>query len=218
MRADFGRRFNDLSSQAEAIESAKAKNAGDFGWGYSVDSEQLMNWRVKARHLLASACGAESQHFKQFIASEKPQSMQTNHEMLRELRAVFLAAKEDYEGGYLNSLKLLVQSEVFDSELDQAAELLSSGYILPAAVVAGVVLETGLREMCADKGIPSGKLDKMNADLAKVGVYSKLVQKQITAIADIRNSAAHGHPEQFTKEDVEGMIRDVRRVLADRTT
>jgi hypothetical protein len=216
MRADFGRRFDELFKQAEAIESAKTKNTGDFGWGYNVDSEQLMNWRVKARHLLALACGAESQHFRQFVESEKPQSLHTNHAMLRDLRAIFLAAKEDYEGGYLNSLKVLVQGEVFDSELEQATELLSSGYTLPAAVVAGVVLETGLREMCTDEGIAVGKLDKMNADLAKAGVYSKLIQKQITAIADIRNSAAHGHPEKFTREDVEGMIRDVRRILADR--
>ncbi|MCW5692026.1 MAG: DUF4145 domain-containing protein [Pseudolabrys sp.] len=113
---------------------------------------------------------------------------------------------------------MLVQSDVFDSELEQAAELLSSGYMVPAAVVAGIVLETGLREMCADNGIVIGKIDKMNADLAKAGVYNKLVQKQITAIAAIRNSAAHGHGDQFREEDVAGMIKDVGRILASRAT
>jgi hypothetical protein len=51
----------------------------------------------------------------------------TNHQVFLKLRAIFEAAKEDYEGGYLNSLRLLVQSEVFDSELEQASELLASG-------------------------------------------------------------------------------------------
>jgi hypothetical protein len=60
--------------------------------------------------------------------------------------------------------------------------------------------------MCVDRALPIGKLDKMNADLAKAGAYNKLVQKQITALADIRNDAAHGHYDQFSKDDVSSMI------------
>ena len=54
----------------------------------------------------------------------------------------------------------------------------------------------------------------MNADLAKAGVYNLLKQKQITAIADLRNKAAHGQGG-FTTEDVEDMIRNVRRFMED---
>lgn len=142
----------------------------------------------------------------------------TNYEVFRSLRAVLLAAKEDYEGGYLNKIRQLVQAEVFDSELEQAEELLNSGYITAAAVIAGVVLETGMREMCVDRGLQVGKLDKMNADLAKAGAYNKLMQKQITALADIRNSAAHGKSDQFAKDDVSSIIRDVQKILASRST
>jgi hypothetical protein len=130
------------------------------------------------------------------------------------MRAVFLAAKEDFEGGYLNSLRNLVQAEVFTSELEQAEELLKSGYATAAAVIAGVVLETTLRDLCTARGIPHGKLDKMNADLAKDGAYNTTQQKRITALAGIRNSAAHGKPEEFTPADVKGMIEDVERFLA----
>ncbi|WP_050766277.1 hypothetical protein [Microcystis aeruginosa] len=55
----------------------------------------------------------------------------------------------------------------------------------------------------------------MNSDLAKAGVYNKLNQKRITAIADIRNSAAHGKQNEFTVQDVSDMIKDVSRFLAD---
>jgi hypothetical protein len=58
----------------------------------------------------------------------------------------------------------------------------------------------------------------MNADLAKDGVYTKLVQKQITAWANIRNSAAHGNPDEFTEQDVINMITDVRQFLANHLT
>ncbi len=53
----------------------------------------------------------------------------------------------------------------------------------------------------------------MNADLAKQGVYNKLTQKRITALADIRNKAAHGEWDKFTKSDVEDMLRDVRQFM-----
>ena len=140
----------------------------------------------------------------------------TSHETLLKLMAVLTAAKEDYEGGYLNTIRNLIHAEVFDTELEQAEELLVARYHAAAAVVAGVVLETTLRQMCEDNHLDLGKLDKMNADLAKAGVFNKLVQKQITAWADIRNNAAHGKTDQFTRDDVSAMIRDVRRFVADR--
>jgi hypothetical protein len=65
-----------------------------------------------------------------------------------------------------------------------------------AAVIAGTVLETALRQLC---------LDRMNADLAKAGVYNSLMQKRITALAAIRNRAAHGKPNEFTRDDVSAM-------------
>ena len=60
-----------------------------------------------------------------------------------------------------------------------------------------------------------GNLDKMNAELAKAGTYHLLVQKRITAIADIRNNAAHGHPELFADKDVQDMISYIEGFIAE---
>jgi hypothetical protein len=46
-------------------------------------------------------------------------------------------------------------------------------------------------------------------------VYSKLVQKRITALADIRNNADHGHFDKFSSDDVEDMVKWLRRFTAD---
>ena len=54
----------------------------------------------------------------------------------------------------------------------------------------------------------------MNTELAKANVYNLLVQKRLTAIADIRNNAAHGHPEQFQPSDVADMIAYVEGFIA----
>jgi Domain of unknown function (DUF4145) len=213
----FKQRFDELEAQAAQVEASKvAQDSGMYGYQNYVDNDLLLNWKVKVKNLLSKVCGEDSQHFQQFEKNETGVSFTTNYNIFQALKAVFLAAKEDFEGGYLLSIKTLVQAEVFDSELEQANELLSSGYFTAAAVIAGVVLETALRELCDRReGISHGKLDKMNADLAKAGVYNKLMQKRITALADIRNSAAHGKPNEFTEQDVSDMIKEVGQFLAN---
>ena len=211
----FSKRFDDLYEDLSSVELSKKYENYQLNSGYYVDKEIFLNWRVRARHLISSACGIESVHYKQFIASEKPKSFGTTHDQFIELRAVFSAAREDYKGGYCNSIKNIIQSELFNDEMDQSSELLDAGYISASAVIAGVVLETRLRQMCQDRALPLGKLDRMNSDLVRSGAYNILVQKRITAIADIRNSAAHGNIERFSREDVSDMIIYVRRFLEE---
>jgi hypothetical protein len=206
------KRFAELSDQLSDLAKTMQVKHSEYSSRYEqVDPEQYLNWCVKARSLIGNACGRESEHYKSFVEAEEPSSFSGNYENLKSLRAVFTAAREDFEGGYLVSVRNLVQAEIADSELDQARELHKSGYISAAAVVAGVVLETTLRTLCDSQGLSHGKLDKMNADLAKAGQYNSLMQKRITALAAIRNSAAHGNAGDFTATDVSSMIADVER-------
>lgn len=212
----FKKRFAELEAQAKAVAATKqSKHSSHSGHYEELDRELFLGWCVKARNLLASACGRESEHFKSFVTAEAPLSFEDNPAVFGRVQAVFLAAKEDFEGGYLSSVRNLVQAEVFSSELDQARELLAAGYSSPAAVVCGVVLETSLRSLCEAASLSLGKLDKMNADLAKAGMYNSLVQKRITALAAVRNSAAHGKPAEFSSVDVEHMIAEVERLVAE---
>lgn len=215
MNQVYRKRFQELAEQLVDIENTKKNSFNQYLGRDSnyIDDNLLLNWKVKVRNLLDKVCGEDSQHFRQFEKNENS-SYSTNYDNLQNMKAVFQAAREDFEGGYLSSVRSLVQAEIFDSELEQAEELLNNGYFT-AAVITGIVLETTLRELCDRSSIAHGKLDKMNADLAKAGVYNKLVQKRITALADIRNSAAHGKPEEFTKQDVSDMLHDVSRFLTD---
>lgn len=210
------KRFDELLSQADAVAATKqTKQREGFSGTYEhVEPDLLLGWCVKARNLLASACGKESEHFKSFVEAEKPGPFEQNPVRLSRLRAVFLAAQEDFEGGYLSTVRNLVQAEVFSTELEQARELLAAGYRGPAAVICGVVLETNLRSLCEARSLGVGKLDKMNADLAKAGQYNSLVQKRITALAAIRNSAAHGKLADINDGDVQSMIEEVERLVA----
>ena len=98
--------------------------------------------------------------------------------------------------------------------------LLEQGYKDPCAVLVGGVLEDHLRSLCQGRGIPlqmSGKpkkADSMNNDLASVGVYSKLDQKNITAWLDLRNKAAHGKYDEYNADQVRNLLVGVREFAA----
>lgn len=209
------KRFDELVVQADAVAATEqTKHSPAIGSYQQVDCDLLLGWCVKVRNLLASACGRDSEHFKSFVKAEEPSSFENNPTRLRRVRAVFLAAKEDFEGGYLSSVTNLVQAEVFSTELEQARELLAAGYRVPAAVICGVVLETNLRTLCEARSLATGRLDKMNADLAKTGIYNSIVQKRITVLAAIRNSAAHGKSAEFDDASVRSMIEEVEKLVA----
>lgn len=209
-------RFDQLANEIAEIESTKVTKRSEYSGSYDqVDEVMLDEWKVKAKSLIVKTCGDDSEHIKAFVAAEAPRSFDDSYKRLKRVKPVFMAAKDDFQGGYLSSVKILVQAELFDSELEQASELLASGYKGPAAVVAGVVLETALKDLCTQNSIPHAKLDKMNSDLAKAGLYNKLQQKKVTALADIRNSAAHGDWDSFNENEAKEMIRDVERFLSN---
>lgn len=208
----YSQRFQDLVNQATALEATKRSYNSGYGSGVEVDNQLYIGWKVKAKNLLEKACGPDSHHLKDFIEIENG-SWDNLYEKTLKLKAIVEAAQEDYNGGYLAEAREIVRAELCDSELDQAKELLTNGFKVPAAVMTGVVLEIKLKEMCVRLGKPTGKLNKMNEDLHKLNAYSLLVQKQITAMAQIRNDAAHGNMSAFTEADVDAMISDVRRFL-----
>ena len=128
------------------------------------------------------------------------------------------AAKHDFERGLLFDLRALVNAEILGDFMEQAERLLEENYYVPAASLAGAVLEDTLRKLCDKNGLTypdKTTIDRLNADLAKAGIYDKLVQKRITALADIRNNADHGKFDKFAREDVEDMVKWLRRFTAD---
>ena len=137
--------------------------------------------------------------------------------------------KEDYERGLLDDLPHLIETNMMSDYMRQAEQLLGEGVAgqydhVPAAVLAGAILEDGLRRLCQRQS-PSiattksnGSLVMMNAmvdELKKAGVYNELKAKQLRSWVDIRNAAAHGNFSSFTRADVEQMLVGVQTFLAD---
>lgn len=201
---------NEISNNSFIDTNIRFPNFEDFPPNYQA---LYSEWIIKAQNILLLACGDNSIHFTAFKRQLSGSS--DTPKRLRQLIPILNAAYDDLKNGFLITFKQIVQAEVFDSELEQAKSLLESGYKNAAAVIAGVVLETAIKELCLNNGIDieRKRLTQLSDDLAKAGVYNKLQQKQITALADIRNNAAHGDYDEFTKEDVERMISDIERFL-----
>ncbi|TCV81349.1 hypothetical protein EDE11_11550 [Methylomonas methanica] len=133
--------------------------------------------------------------------------------------AILNAIRAEIAGGWLISFKGLVTSELFSDFLEMAEHLLENGYKDPAAVMIGSVLEEHLRQLCLKHAIEieeekngrmfPRKADRLNADLARTEVYTKLDQKLITAWLDLRNKAAHGKYSEYTNEQVRQFLSGI---------
>jgi HEPN domain-containing protein len=217
MRVDekIGNRLDELLEMGkQVLATQRSPGSGVIG-DDRVDSQMAYQWATSAQNLLARVFGRDSEHYKNFT---KAVDSHLTYSPTFRAQGILKAARDDYKNGQLFEVRRLVEAELFDDFLEQAEHLLKLGYYQPAAVVAGCVLEDGLRRLCQRNGIAlpeAPKLDKMNADLAKAGVFSKLVLKRITALADLRNKAAHGQWDQFGKEDVEEMLPAVRRIMEE---
>ena len=214
-------RFQQLIETESELENTRKTGGGKsiYSPPYDFVSQELANqWGVSSLHILRNVFGAESDHYKEFNKLFPNFSKSRSYAAVKIGLGILRAAKDDYESGYLFETRTLIEAEVFDEFLEQAEELFKKNYYQAAAVIAGCVLEDGLRKL-GQRKIPSFPTDKtidpMNVELAKAGIYNALWQKKITALADLRNKAAHGKWTEFTEKDVEDMIRDVRRFMGD---
>ncbi len=210
------KKFNKLLEEGQKILQ-------DCGWdGKRLDdfpSElDYMRWRTEALNLLKRACGENSEHYKQLSLIAQDKDSKLRNDFFTHCYGVVEAAKNDFDDDFLTDITYLIRADLLDDLLSQAEMLLESTYHIAAASLAGGVLEDTLRKLCDKNKIAypdKTKIDALNSSLAKAKVYDKLVQKQITANADIRNNADHGHSDKVKHEDVEDMLKWLRRFIRD---
>jgi hypothetical protein len=178
-----------------------------------VSPELATEWGMRCLNVIRRVFGADSDYYQAFKEQSSGFGCFDNYSYVVQGLSILKAAKDDYEKGYLFDTRTLIQAEVFDDFLDQATHLLENGYYGPAAVVAGAVLEDGLRKLCQQNNavVPArATIEPMNVALAKTGLYGIVLQQKISALAAIRNKAAHGKWNEFNANDVKQMIDQMR--------
>lgn len=195
-----------LKEHASLFAASRCEDASDR----PIESRALANRLDAAIHRMSPVGGT---YVKQAdLIGIEPFTLRLEH-----MAGIARALLEDLRAGWLDSVVELVHADTLGDFLEMSEELLSKEYKDPAAVIAGTSLEVRLRDLCTKHGVlligANGRprrADAMNAELAKVGAYNSLEQKQVTSWLAIRNAAAHGEYGAYTSQDVRLLIEGVR--------
>ena len=118
----------------------------------------------------------------------------------------------------LFDIKQLARADLFDSELEAARDLMSSNFLRPAGVMAGVVMERHLAQVCENHAIETSKkkltINDFNDNLKNNDVIDTAEWRRNQYLGDLRNSCAHHNDEkEVAKEQVEDLIDGVTRLI-----
>lgn len=207
-----------IVKQLSEIVTDLADSANDNGYLGEYDAQRIA---TRARAAIRRYAPPGSPY--EDDASELGRSDEFGNEgwKAQQLTAIVHALRDDYSLGGLTAVQELVHADLFDDFLDMAAELLSKGFVGPAAALAGSVLEEHLRKLAAKHGVAtvdakgrSKSVETLSVDLRKGVAITEVQRKSVTAWYAQRNEGAHGRSENLVEADVERMIDGIRDFVA----
>lgn len=217
--ADIIKRVDELLELGQGVLSTTWSNGGRYNVQH-VKAAPMAGFRSAALSFIDRVYGSKHPHFVQFTEKCADDFLGDAERAI----SILTAIRSEIAGGWLFTVKGLVAAELFSDFLDMSEHFLDTGYKDPAAVMVGSVLEEHLRQLCIKNSIPieedkdgrpvPRKSDRLNAELAKAEVYTKLDQKLITAWLELRNNAAHGKYEAYTSEQVKQLLAGVTEFMA----
>jgi len=203
-------RVNHLITMGEEVLKTRDKPTADA----IVESQIFHRWMTSSLFFLEAVFGKESAHLREF----KERCHDIYFYEARRGQGILEAARDDIQRGHLKKLQSLVSADIFSDFLEMAEHLVQEGYKDAAAMLIGAVLEDGLRTVSKNNGIAIKKEDdigSLDQKLSDAKIYSRLVQKQIRFLKNIRDNAAHGKFSEYSHEMVEDMLRSVRAFLGE---
>ncbi len=198
-----------LGNQARGQTALRGKPTTSLNW------QRYAEWRSQALACLTQVFGPAHTYTESFASQvgSRPQKSKVDLGV-----GILRAALEDVEQGHLQTVQQLATAEVFSDFIDQADHLLQKSYVMPAASLAGAVLENGLRSLAERNDIvvkAHDGLSALNDKLRAKDVYNPLRQQQVAYWVKVRNAADHGRFDDFKEADVAELIRGVRGFMAD---
>lgn len=213
----------DLIALGQQIVGAASRS------GSSMSPEEMAKsttWVTRTGELLQRLYKSGSHHRRMFDMVVENHDFTIMHSQYHhhgsQVLGILQSVQHELDNGLIADFAKLIEASVFADFLEMAEYLLQEGYKDAAAVLIGGVLEDTLRKLADSNGIPTTRangnpltIDPLNAALAKADAYNKLVQKQITSWANLRNDAAHGNYEAYTRDQVQMMLLFVQSFAAE---
>jgi len=173
----------------------------------TIRGDTFYRLRVSALNLLSRLSGTNSFYVEE-LRNMKPNAFA--------MKGLLQAARDDFVQGFMVDHDLLVSADIFSDMLVQSEILLENNYKDAAAVIVGAVLEDALRRLCIAREVGINDRDTiypLNDKLSKAGIYGKVQHTEIQAKAALRNHAAHGHFDKYSKDDVISALEFTRRFI-----
>jgi hypothetical protein len=196
-------RFQELEQQSFKVPSV----------GSRIDSEQFQQWATSAIHLIGVVFGKNSPHYSNFAGVYKRYIGVRSD--FNEMRGIFLAAKDDYEGGYLFQAESVLSGEIFSSFVIAAKHALEDAYKDVAAVLACAALEDALKRFARLNGLHVEDKDMTEVvnSLKSAGLVSGAQKTLLDTMPKIRNYAMHAEWAKITQQDVGSVIGFVEQFI-----
>lgn len=208
LKTQFQKRFNELMETFDWIPKKHLSSGGAY-----FQEGDWKRWATSAQSLIKSVCGVGSPHYSNFLDAFK-KCVGTDHSV-RALFGVFMAAKEDFEGGYLFNVDLRVSGKVFGDFVTLAKHALSERHKDVAAVLACAALEDALKRYAAanDLSVDGKTMTEVVNALKGSGLVSGAQKTLLDAMPRIRNHALHAEWDKLSEPDVNSVIGFVEQFL-----
>lgn len=214
IRGTFGRKYQDWYTEAHALLRQLApERLPEFEALYKGDHRRknvdgttytIQDWLLGLRAAVNEYTGNKPFDDLAAILGR----FQTQVNILKSVGARFEST--------LFTIKQLVQADVFDSELETARALHKNGFLRAAGVIAGVVLESHLAQVCTNHSITLKKKEPTIVDYNDALKDNDVIDipqwRFIQRLGDLRNLCGHKKNREPTRDDVLELIDGVEKI------
>lgn len=179
----------------------------------SVETGGWHKWATSVLNLLQRVFGEGSVHYQNF--QKLYEDFYFYESSLASAYGIFLAAKDDYEKGYLFTLESSVSGEIFGDFIALAKQSLKEGNKDVAAVLACAALEDTLKKFASMQGLDVADkvMQEVVAALKSKGLVSGAQKTLLDTMPKIRDYAMHANWNKISAEDVSSVIGFVEQFL-----
>ena len=191
----------------------KGKTVLATGDQSNVETGPYSEWRAQSLAFLSGLLGKEHP----YIIALAETATDTWKSSTQGGIGILTAVREDAQDGMLVDVHTQITGAVFADFMEMAQHLYEEGFLIPAASLAGAVLEDGLRRLAAANGVTVRSKDdagSLNQRLAEANVYERLEQKRVQTAIDVRNRADHGEFDKVEDADVRHQMLTIETFLS----
>lgn len=201
------KRFEEL----DHAESQVGRNRHDSDY---LDDKSWHRWANNVLNLLMIVFGKDSDYYSNFKSLYNKDPVPRS-DTLETAIGIFSAAINDYESGFLFSVRNVISGEIFGDFVALSKEALREGQKDVAAVLACAALEDALKTYAGQHqlDVKEKSMQEIVSAIKSKGLISGAQKTLLNTMPKIRNYAMHANWDKITHEDVGSVIGFVEQFL-----